>query len=82
MGAGFGTAGGAYRDGLFVLLSHRDSLLADAANPGQIAVMSVLVNEAGYGLIPYLRARYPHIAFVRGDEQQAFFERLTKESRA
>jgi hypothetical protein len=66
-----GAAGGAYKDGLFVLLSEKGKpLVLD----GNLRIAAVAVNEAAYPIVAFLESRYPEIRFVRADGLGEFFE--------
>jgi hypothetical protein len=57
-GAGLGTAGGAYKDGPFILLSKPGQTIMDGG------VATVLVSDPVAGTIPALQARFPNVQFI------------------
>ncbi len=69
-----------YKNGLFVLLaSKNERLVTGCTHPNdsecfKLNTQTVIVNKAGYDLIDDLQKRYPHILFIRADEQALFFE--------
>jgi len=67
---GLGSFGGAYKDGQFVLLSEKGQMLVQG---GKLKPSAVIVNESAYKVIPKLQERYPHIKFIKANEQEAFF---------
>lgn len=58
-------AGGAYADGLFILISEKDQPLV---KDKRLCAKTVLVNEAAYDMVPFLQARYPSIFFLRAKD--------------
>lgn len=70
-GAAFGTAGGtAYRDGSFIITSGKGKFLA------KDGIENVIVNDACYGIIEDLRAKFPHINFVKAKNAVEYFSKL------
>lgn len=71
-GTYLGAAGGAYKDGSFILLSKKGgSLLSDG-------IETVIVNDAYYKIIDDLAKKFPNINFERADKCLKYFE--SKES--
>lgn len=63
-GAGLGTAGGAYKDGPFILLGARGKELSHG-------IHTVLVADGVANVIPQLQAKFPAIRFVKYSEAQS-----------
>jgi hypothetical protein len=63
-GAGLGTAGGAYKDGPFILLGARGKELSNG-------IHTVLVADGVANVIPQLQAKFPGIRFVKFSEAQS-----------
>ena len=74
MGAATGTAGGAYKDGLAVVVSgYKQNLLKDG-------IKLVLLTDLGESLLPSLRKMYPNIMFEKLSQAQKAFETLYTEA--
>lgn len=70
MGAAFGTAGSAYRDGSFILVGEKGKLIADKG------IKHVIVNDAYYNIISDLQRKFPDVNFVRADNAVNYFSKL------
>ncbi len=74
MGPATGTAGGAYKDGLAVVISgYKQDLLKDG-------IKLVLLTDLGESLLPSLRKMYPNIMFEKLSQAQKAFETLYTEA--
>ncbi len=70
IGAGLGTAGSAYRDGSFILVSGKGkSLVSDG-------IETVIVNDAYYSIINDLKLKFPKVNFVKAEDSVNYFEKL------
>lgn len=69
-GAALGTAGGAYRDGSFILVSDKSKFLAEDG------IKHVIVNDAYYSIIGDLQKKFPNVNFVRADKAVEYFSKL------
>lgn len=72
MGAATGTAGGAYKDGLAVVISGYKKSLKDG-------IKLVLLTDLGESLIPSLKKMYPNVMFEKLSQAQKAFETLYTE---
>lgn len=69
-GAAFGTAGGAYLNGSFILVSDKSKFLAEDG------IKHVIVNDAYYSIIGDLQKKFPNVNFVRADKAVEYFSKL------
>ncbi len=70
-GAALGTGGGcAYRDGSFILVSGKGKRLI---NEG---IEHVIVNDVYYGIIDDLKAKFPHINFIKAENAAKYFNKM------
>lgn len=70
MGAAFGTAGSAYRDGSFILVGEKGKLIADKG------IKHVIVNDAYYNIISDLQRKFPDVNFVKAEQAVEYFSKL------
>ncbi|MBP5534694.1 MAG: hypothetical protein J6Y03_04225 [Alphaproteobacteria bacterium] len=73
MGAGLGAAGGAYKDGLAVIVSDYEGSLDDG-------IKLVLLTDLAEKLIPPLQKMYPDVMFSKLSDAQQAFETLYEKS--
>ena len=69
-GINLGTAGGAYRDGSFIIVGEKSKLITDGG------IKHVLVNGAYYNIIKDLQQKFPDVGFVKAEDVVEYFSKL------
>lgn len=71
-GLHLGTAGGAYKDGSFIVLGAPGKQISESG------IKSVLVNDAYYDTVDRLSRAYPNINFIRADQANEALKQIVK----
>ena len=69
-GINLGTAGGAYRDGSFIIVGEKSKLITDGG------IKHVIVNDAYYNIIKDLQQKFPDVGFVKAEDVVEYFSKL------
>lgn len=70
MGVAYGTPGGAYRDGSFIIVGEKSKLITESG------IKHVIVNDAYYNIVSDLQRKFPDVNFVRADKAVEYFKKL------
>lgn len=69
-GVNLGTAGHAYREGSFIIVSGKSKTLMDGG------IKHVIVNDAYYNIIKDLQQKFPDVGFVKAEDVVEYFSKL------